>query len=80
MVIVMSKKDKTKNMKTTERIRQFWIGLMFVVMCVIIIFPFLLLLSVSFSDEKDIASTDTVFFRGFSAQHRTDMYLTIPWR
>lgn len=67
MVIVMSKKDKTKNMKTTERIRQFWIGLMFVVMCVIIIFPFLLLLSVSFSDEKDIVFNGySIFPRVFS--------------
>ena len=63
----MSQKDKTKNMKTTERVRQFWIGLMFIVLCAIIIFPFLLLLSVSFSDEKDIVFNGyNIFPRVFS--------------
>lgn len=49
--------NKTKiltGQKRRERISQFWISVLFIIMCVLIVFPFVILVSVSLSDEKDI--------------------------
>lgn len=40
--------------KRRDKKMQFWITLMFCVLCALIVFPFVLLVSVSLSDEKDI--------------------------
>lgn len=50
----MSQNIKMKNKKKTERIVQFWIAILFIVVCALIVLPFILLVSVSLSDEKDI--------------------------
>lgn len=50
----MSQNIKIKNKKKTEKIVQFWITMLFLVVCALIILPFILLVSVSLSDEKDI--------------------------
>ena len=52
---VKSNIKKTQpNGKLIEKRTQFWISVMFWVLCVLIVFPFILLVSVSLSDEKDI--------------------------
>ena len=54
-----NKKNKTaevsyKSASAGEKMMQFWLTIMFTVLCVLIVFPFILLISVSLSDEKDI--------------------------
>ena len=56
----MSQNIKMKNKKKTERIAQFWIAILFIVVCALIVLPFILLVSVSLSDEKDVV------FNGYS--------------
>ena len=52
---VKSNINKTQpNGRLIEKRTQFWISVMFWVLCVLIVFPFVLLVSVSLSDEKDI--------------------------
>ncbi|MBO4898644.1 MAG: carbohydrate ABC transporter permease [Clostridia bacterium] len=48
------KENKSTGLKKAEKKRQFILSFMFVIICAIILFPFLLLVSVSLSDEKDI--------------------------
>ena len=50
----MSQNVKIKNKKKTEKNVQFWITILFVAICALIVLPFILLVSVSLSDEKDI--------------------------
>ena len=68
----MAKKEKKQVSKTkAEKRGQFWLSLIFVVICAIIVFPLVLLISVSLSDEKDIV------FHGYNIIPRvfsTDAY------
>ena len=57
----MSQKKVKNNVKSLQQSgkqrdkkMQFWITLMFCIVCALIVFPFVLLVSVSLSDEKDI--------------------------
>ena len=43
-----------KSASAGEKMMQFWLTVMFAVLCILMVFPFVLLVSVSLSDEKDI--------------------------